>query len=378
MTTERILNYLKANPTDAPRLVLDLDVVRKSYETFRALMPNTLIYYAVKANPHAKVLKLLADLGSYFDCASVQEIEDAMEAGASAKRISYGSTIKKEADIAKAFALGVELYSVDCPAEIDKIARVAPQSKVICRILCDNAGSDWPLSRKFGCEPEEAHDLMVYAQSQGLVPYGVAFHVGSQQKRVEAWDSALASVAGIFASLKQNGIELKLVNLGGGFPSRAGIENPEVSAFAKNINASLKTHFGNDIPLTIIEPGRGMVADAGVIETEVVLISEKNSDTGKIRWVYLDIGKFGGLAETMDESIRYPIVTAHEGDVMVPCVLAGPTCDSADVMYERVPFDLPQSLQIGEKVLILSAGAYTSTYSAVNFNGFPALAEIVL
>jgi ornithine decarboxylase len=114
-----------------------------------------------------------------------------------------------------------------------------------------------------------------------------------------------------------------------------------------------------------------MVGNAGVIEAEVVLVSKK-SENDDVRWVYLDIGKFGGLAETMDESIRYPIRTGRSGE-LGPCVLAGPTCDSADVLYEKVPYPLPVSLEIGDKVLIEGAGAYTATYSSVAFNGFAPL-----
>ena len=136
-------------------------------------------------------------------------------------------------------------------------------------------------------------------------------------------------------------------------------------------------HFGNRIPETIIEPGRGMVGEAGVIKAEVVLISKK-SEEEDVRWVYLDIGKFGGLAETMDESIRYPIRTPRDGAEVEPCVLAGPTCDSADVMYEKAPYSLPITLEIGDEVLIGGAGAYTSTYASVAFNGFPPLQSFVI
>jgi ornithine decarboxylase len=139
----------------------------------------------------------------------------------------------------------------------------------------------------------------------------------------------------------------------------------------------LRKHFGNRIPETIIEPGRGMVGNAGLIEAEVILISKK-SEADKTRWVYLDIGKFNGLAETTDEMIRYPIRTAFDGDATGPCVLAGPTCDSIDVLYEKQPYALPISLEIGAKVLIEGTGAYTTTYSAVGFNGFPPLETHVI
>ena len=118
-----------------------------------------------------------------------------------------------------------------------------------------------------------------------------------------------------------------------------------------------------------------MVGNAGIIESEVVLISRK-SDEDEVRWVYLDIGKFGGLAETMDELIRYAIRTPHDGAEMAPCVLAGPTCDSADVLYEKMPYPLPVTLEIGDKLLIEGTGAYTSTYSSVAFNGIPPLQDL--
>jgi len=163
-----------------------------------------------------------------------------------------------------------------------------------------------------------------------------------------------------------------MVNLGGGFPTRYLKEVPAVKTYGNSIFRALRKHFGNAIPETIIEPGRGMVGNAGIIEAEVVLVAKK-SEADKVRWVYLDIGKFGGLAETMDESIRYPIRTPRDGDALAPCVLAGPTCDSADVLYEKEPYMLPVSLEIGDKVLIEGTGAYTATYSSVAFNGFSPL-----
>ena len=351
--------------------------MRENYFKFARALPDTRVFYAVKANPGPEILKLLADLGSCFDCASVAEIEMAFAAGATADRISYGNTIKKERDIARAFAMGIRLFAVDCEAEVEKIARVAGGSKVFCRILCDGAGADWPLSRKFGCEPQMAVGVLEHAHRNGLEAYGVSFHVGSQQSNTEAWDGALASAAAIFRECAERGIGLSMVNLGGGFPTRYLKDVPAVKAYGEGIFRALSKHFGNRLPETIIEPGRGMVGNAGVIEAEVVLVSKK-SETDEVRWVYLDIGKFGGLAETMDEAIRYPIRTKHDGGKTVPCVLAGPTCDSVDVMYEKTPVMLPFSLAIGDKVLIEGTGAYTTTYSAVSFNGFPPLRQYVI
>jgi len=187
----------------------------------------------------------------------------------------------------------------------------------------------------------------------------------------------LASAAAIFQECATRGISLSMVNLGGGFPTKYLKNVPGVPRYGDAIFRALSKHFGNQLPETIIEPGRGMVGNAGIIEAEVVLISQKSEDD-TARWVYLDIGKFGGLAETMDESIRYPIRTPHDGTQMGPCVLAGPTCDSADVMYEKTPYMLPFSLEIGDKVLIEGTGAYTTTYAAVAFNGFPPLKQYTI
>jgi ornithine decarboxylase len=374
--TERIRDFLRrrheAGQDEGPCLVVDLDVVRENYMAFAKALPDSRVFYAVKANPAPELLSLLVSLGSCFDTASVAEIEMVLAAGAAPERISFGNTIKKERDVARAYALGVRLFAVDCKAEVEKIGRAAPGAKVFCRFLFGCAGAEWPLSRKFGCDPEMAVDVLEHAQRLGLEAVGVSFHVGSQQRRTQAWDEALKSAAAVFRACADRGINLSMVNLGGGFPTKYLRDVPAVESYGRSIFRSLRKHFGNRIPETIIEPGRGMVGNAGVIEAEVVLVSNK-SEHDHVRWVYLDIGKFGGLAETMDESIRYPIRTPRDGGEVGPCVLAGPTCDSADVLYEKRPYDLPVSLEIGDKVLIEGTGAYTATYAAVAFNGFAPL-----
>jgi ornithine decarboxylase len=375
--TTRIREFLKQRTDNGPCLVLDLDVVRENYSNFAKALPDTKVYYAVKANPAPEILKLLVGLGCCFDVASVSETHDVLAAGATPDRISYGNTIKKETEIATAFRLGVTLFAVDCEAEVEKVARAAPGSRVICRIHCDGSGAEWPLSRKFGCEPVYAADILEHAHKSGLVPYGISFHVGSQQHNVEAWDRALASTAAIFRACAERGISLSMVNLGGGFPARYVRKTPKLESYGKAIFKSLRKHFGNNLPNTIVEPGRGLVGNAGVIEAEVVLIA-KRSPEDEVRWVYLDIGKFHGLAETIGESIRYPIRTTHDRDEMAPCIIAGPTCDSVDVLYEKTPYPLPVSLAIGDKVLLEAAGAYTATYSSVGFNGYPPLRQYVI
>jgi ornithine decarboxylase len=353
--------------------VLDVDVVEANYLSLERALPDVAIFYAVKANPARPILERLARLGSSFDVASPGEIEAVIEAGVSTERISYGNTIKKEADIAFAFERGVRLYAVDSLPELKKVARAAPGSKVFCRILTSGEGADWPLSRKFGCSCAMAADLLARARGLGVVPWGVSFHVGSQQKDPGQWDKALAEAASLFKELEAVGIELGMVNLGGGFPASYRSDVPGAEVYGEAILAAVRRHFGNRLPFLIAEPGRGLVGNAGVIATEVVLIAEKG-DGDERRWVYLDVGKFGGLAETMDEAIQYPIASRRGGPTG-PVILAGPTCDSADVLYERARYELPLGLEIGDRLEIASAGAYTTTYSAIGFNGFAPLGE---
>jgi ornithine decarboxylase len=375
--TDRIREFLRHRRPEGPCLIVDTEVVRENYLAFAKALPDSRVFYAVKANPAPEILKLLAELGSSFDCASIPEIDMVLSAGATPDRISFGNTIKKERDIAVAFARGIRLFAVDAVEEVEKVARAAPGARVFCRILCAGDGAEWPLSRKFGCDPDVAIGVLEHAHRLGLEATGVSFHVGSQQPNTEAWDAALKAAAEVFRTLSDRGIQLRMVNLGGGFPAKYLKKVPLVKQYGRAISSALRKHFGNRIPETIIEPGRGMVGDAGVIKAEVVLISKKSKDDDT-RWVYLDIGKFGGLAETMDEAIRYPIRTRHDRGPKAPCVIAGPTCDSVDVLYEKVPYDLPVSLSIGDEVLIEGTGAYTTTYSAVAFNGFPPLRSYVI
>src|ERR687886_352090 len=238
--TERIREFLRNRREDGPCVVVDLDVVRDNYNSFARALPDTRVFYAVKANPAPEVLKLLADLGSCFDTASVVEIELALTAGATPDRISFGNTIKKERDIARALELGVRLFAVDCEAEVEKIARAAALTgavdvKVFCRILCDCVGAEWPLSRKFGCAPEMAIEVLEHAHRLGLEAYGVSFHVGSQQRNTESWDVALASASMIFRECAERGIHLSMVNLGGGFPTKYLKSVPAVEAYGEAI-----------------------------------------------------------------------------------------------------------------------------------------------
>lgn len=369
--TRKIARFLADRQPATPCLVMDLDVVAANFRKLRTAMPDAVIYYAVKANPAPEILELLAGMGSFFDTASVAEIDMALAAGATPDRISFGNTIKKQADIASAYARGVRLFAFDSEAELRKIAAAAPGSRVFCRILTSNEGADWPLSRKFGCEPQMALDLLRLAGSMDVVPWGISFHVGSQQRDPAQWDLAIAEAARMFRELEQDGIDLGMLNIGGGFPARYRKDVPTLCSYGAAIRRSILKHFGNHLPDVIVEPGRQMVGNAGIIQTEVVLISKKSANENR-RWVYLDIGRFGGLAETEGEAIQYPIKAPRRGRAE-RVILAGPTCDSADVLYEKANYRLPVDLSIGDRLEIRSTGAYTSTYASVAFNGFEPL-----
>ena len=372
--TLKVAQFLADSRPATPCLVLDVDRVAENFRAIHHALPLARIYYAVKANPAQPILQRLVSLGSAFDAASFEEVGMCLEAGAAPGAISFGNTIKKVAAIKGAYAAGVTMFAFDSAEELEKLAAHAPGSRVYCRLLVENKGADWPLSRKFGTTVANARDLMIRAGELGLDPYGLSFHVGSQQMDTAAYEVAIGQVGMLFTDLRDAGVNLRMVNLGGGFPVRYRDEVPTVDKFANAIMHAMTQHFGNDLPEILVEPGRSMVGDAGVVHAEVVLVSRRILGD-PTRWVYLDIGRFGGLAETEGESIKYRIETQHDGEATGPVCIAGPTCDGADIMYERSNYRLPLSLQMGETVNLMSTGAYVTTYASQRFNGFAPLAE---
>jgi ornithine decarboxylase len=368
-TTEKIDRFLTTQRLNLPCVVMDLDVVRTRYSALRASFPDATLFYAAKANPAADVLATLAAAGAKLDLASEGEIERCRALNISPDRCSFGNTIKREAEIVRAYRSGIDRFAFDSIGEVEKIARAAPGAQVFCRILVDAKGADWPLTRKFGCDAEMAADLLAHARSLGLRPNGVSFHVGSQQTDPLQWQEAIAAAAGIFHACLGFGLDLAFLNVGGGLPAQHRTPIPPLETYAETIETALRKHFAGARPQIIVEPGRYLVGDAGVLRSEVLLIARKSKRAEK-RWVYIDAGRYNGLAETQGERIRYRIRTPHDGTRCGPVVLAGPTCHSADIIYEHAGYELPLALQIGDAVDFLSAGAYTASYASVEFNGF--------
>ena len=365
----------RASAPSTPVLMVDTELVRLRYQVLRDALPGVALHYAVKANPAPQVLTTLLELGCRWDIASPGEIDAVLDIGGEPGQMSYGNTIKKAADISYAAAHGVRRFTVDSLPELAKIIALAPGATVLVRLATSGVGADWALGSKFGCPEPEAGHLLAVANDAGH-PVGVAFHVGSQQRRPDAWDPPLAAAARLRAGLRTTGGDLAVISLGGGFPATTLDAAPFDDRYGATIMASLARQLGPHPPEVMAEPGRALVADAGVLETEVVLVAERDG----VRWVYLDIGLFGGLAEAYGESIRYRLEAILDGSPLAgevgETVLAGPTCDSIDVLFRKNRYRLPLDLRPGDRLRFQSAGAYTTTYSSVGFNGFAPLREV--
>ncbi len=361
-----------AETHETPFVMVHLDTIKKKYLELHRCFPMAKIYYAVKANPAVEIIRLLRELGCYFDIASIYELERVLDQGVSPDRVSFGNTIKKAKDVKLFYDKGVRLFATDSEQDLHNIAKEAPGSKIYVRVITEGGEtSDWPLSRKFGCHTDKAMDLLILARDLGLQPYGVSFHVGSQQHDIGVWDGALSKVHSIFTRMKLEGISLKMVNIGGGFPARYMSEVNDIPTYSEDILRFIKDDFDEDLPEIILEPGRSLVGESGVIVTEVVLTSRKAKNDLN-RWVFTDIGKFSGMIETLGEAIKYPLYTEKQGETE-EVIIAGPTCDSMDILYEEYKYALPLDLTAGDRLYWFATGAYTTSYSSVEFNGFPAL-----
>ncbi len=369
----RIRKFADKLPT--PCLVVDIEIIKQKYLELQQSLPEAKIYYAAKANPMDEVIMMLAGLGANFDIASRYELDQMLRLGIEPSRLSYGNTIKKPEDIRYFYERGVRLFATDSEIDLNNLAKNAPNAKVFYRILTEGTGADWPLSRKFGSHPDTIYSLILQGVEMGLEPWGISFHVGSQQRDIGQWDDAVARCKYLFDAVAEEGIELQMINIGGGFPANYVDPTFSVQEYADEIMRFIREDFGDNIPQIILEPGRSLVADAGLIVSQVINIARK-SKNNLYQWVFLDVGKFGGLIETIDESIKFPIYFDKEG-LAEEIILAGPTCDSMDILYEHYHYHMPDTVVPGDKVYIFTTGAYTQSYSSVNFNGFPPLKSVI-
>ncbi|MCM3920858.1 ornithine decarboxylase [Frankia sp. AiPs1] len=373
---ERLRRFI-AGPHETPYSVLDIGQVLTAHDRLRACLPAT-VQFPVKAQPDPALLAALVRRGSDLDVASPREVDLALAAGCPPERISWGNPIRTRAEIGYAHDRGVRTFVADSPQEVRRLAEHAPGSTVVIRLAHDGSGSEWPLSGRFGCDAEQAAVLALDAAGRGLVPTGLTWHVGSQQGDPGQWDTALATAAKVWVRAQEGGLNLTLLNLGGGLPGTYRRPTPDVETYAEAIVTAVHRHFGPaGLPALTVEPGRGLVADAGVTITRVKAVVTRPDGT---TYVVTDAGLWnGGLVESLG-GIEYRI-TALDHPAGAPTravTICGPTCDSADQLSAREPYRLPRCLTAGDRLAIWSTGAYNSTLAATAFNGLPALTQHVL
>ncbi len=354
-------------PCETPFLLLDEQRLRTNARNFRAALKNGQVYFSVKANNDPRVLGILFEEGISFDVASWGEISRLIQLGVPAERLIYNAPTKLPRDIARAFDAGVKTYAFDSAIEIEKIAQLAPGSQVIARISVDNLGSAWPLERKFGMDAAQTVDGMLYARRLGLNPYGLTFHVGSQNSDPSAWERAIQQASRIWQQLAENGIQLQVLDAGGGFPVEFHEPVPDVFEIAQVILAAVHRWLGPEVKL-FVEPGRGLVGDTAIMVTTVINRAIRGNQT----WLYLDSGVFHGLIEGMEMfGFKYPVMAEKDGLPVQSYTLSGPTCDSADIIGQGVM--LPEGLSLGDRLFVLTAGAYTNSLQWYNGIDFPEL-----
>lgn len=359
---------LDAVSTPTPYLITDLSTVADRFHRFRAALPGVRPYYAMKCNPSPEILQTLDGLGGGFEVASLGELKMLQYVGVDPADVLYSNPIKPPAHVAAAHAAGLWRFSFDSPGELEKLASHAPGSAVYLRLRVDDSNSTFPLSRKFGASSCEAGDLLRLARKLGLRPYGVTFHVGSQSADASAWRRAVLAAGQVLSVALEDGITLTMLNIGGGFPSRYVSDVPSVEEIGAVVMSAL-----DELPyrpsLLAAEPGRHLVAESGVMAATVL----GRETRGDENWIYLDVGAFNGMMETLQTGNRwnYPLWTSrpdHSSSALMPFTVTGPSCDSSDTMFYGAL--LPSSLAPGDRVYIGSAGAYTLSYAS-GFNGFP-------
>jgi ornithine decarboxylase len=361
-TLFKTLRYLDKEGIETPFLLIDKDKVREKASLIGRHIKKSRVFYAVKANPDIEILRYLNKLNMNFEIASEGELEILSSIGVKPSRIISSNPVKSLKFLRIAASYGVHSVSFDSAEEVNKLAEFIPHCNVYVRLSVPNEGSEWPLSKKFGVELDESVHLLSYARDKGLNPVGVTFHVGSQCTNIYNWNIALDKAKTLWDIAKKKGIRLKLLNIGGGYPIRYTKNVIGIEAIEKNVNSLIFERFPGDIEVHI-EPGRAVVGDAGIFVTTVIGKAKRDDED----WVYLDVGVFNGLMESVG-GIKYSyIVESHKQTrPRKQWTVAGPSCDSFDVIDKNVTLPEPQ---VGSLMLILSSGAYTVSYAS-EFNGF--------
>lgn len=359
---DRLYKSIKrfAQVKETPFLIIDRQAIQQRLEEFQKAIGYAKVFYALKANPHKRITAFLQQRGVGFEISSEQELRSLLRHRVPPQRIISSNPVKSNTFIKGAYSAGVRLFAFDSYSEIEKLSEFAPNSKVYARISVSNEGSQWPLAKKFGVDIEDAVDLLARASEMHLEPYGITFHVGSQCTDPVTWVKAIEKSRIVWELAKNRGIELQMLNIGGGFPIRYTESVPSISRLAHIVRDAIENSFPKGVEI-FVEPGRALVGEAGILVTTVIGKAVRNGQ----RWLYLDAGVFHGLMESIG-GIRYPIGTVKNGPAS-EWVLAGPSCDSFDVISADVELSEPE---IGDQVYIMSAGAYTTSYAS-RFNGFP-------
>ena len=363
---EVVRRHAQHHSGPTPYLLTDLSVMAGKVARFRAALPGVAPYYAMKANPDPRVLTALRDLDVRFEVASIHELDQLAAVGVDPAQVIFSNPIKPLSAIADAHQRGVATMAVDDLDEIEKIASVSRDIAFYLRLETSNTGSDWPLTGKFGAATAEALAIIDYCSEKQLNLVGLTFHVGSQCRNPDNWHTGIEGARLVFERMVARGLRPTLLNLGGGFPVQHTRPIPTIEEIGATVTASLGAL--SEQVQVIAEPGRYLVGDACWMVTRVIGTATRKGH----RWIYLDVGAFTGLTETL-EGFDYELMTDRSGPE-VPTTVAGPSCDTADVLFQEKM--LPLDLAAGDRVYIPNAGAYTRCYAST-FNGFP-LPEMVL
>ena len=343
-----------------PLLVLDCAELAQRYGALATALPGVDLYYAVKALPEPAVIRTLAGLGAGFDVASAGEIDTLRTSAVEPRRTIHTHPIKKPADIKAALRFGCTTFVVDNPVELEKFVPFRHRVGLILRVSFRNPDAVCDLSRKFGCSLDEAPLLLARARQLGIAVKGVSFHVGSQSRTATTHVAAVHACARLIEREKALGSPLSVLDIGGGFPIDYTGGDVAIDAWCAPLAAALA-----ELPegLSVIaEPGRYLVGPAvtGIFSVVGKAVRENGP------WYYLDDGVYGAFSGQMFDHSRYPLQALADGPTG-PATLAGPTCDSIDVIAERI--DLP-ALAVGDLIVGKMMGAYTAA-SASDFNSLP-------